>query len=369
MASLRFVLYPTGSKKVELDTVLTSPSNRILLYDPDTSAPATLTSTGTGAGVSTLRLEVSENQTLTITSGTARFYTDAAGTLGESTTWSVTTGALRTIYLKAPSGESVLNIPKPDKVIKLGNSAADGWTSSTNAARLSIEIGKLALTELRMVGTSTLTGAFPTGLTYLSLHGYLIAWTYTGALPIGLTFLRLYGNQIAWTYNGALPTGLTYLYLLGTSIAWTYTGALPSGLTYLYMYGSSIAWTYTGALPTGLTYLRLEGTSIAWTYTGALPTGLTYLYLNGNSIAWTGLDVGNNGNISTFSLLNYRITKMSSADMVTLLTQLTNRTGSLPATIRIKDYADYASPPAEVTAAVAALKAAKPNITTVTLGA
>lgn len=39
MASLRFVLYPTGSKKVELDTVLTSPSNRILLYKPDTSAP------------------------------------------------------------------------------------------------------------------------------------------------------------------------------------------------------------------------------------------------------------------------------------------------------------------------------------------
>ena len=123
------------------------------------------------------------------------------------------------------------------------------------------------------------------------------------------------------------------------------------------------------SLPTGLTYLNLYGNSIAWTYTGALPTGLTYLYLNSSSIAWTGLDVGNNGNIGTFSLLNYRIIKMSSADMVTLLTQLTNRTGSLPATITINDYADYASPPAEVTAAVAALKSAKPNITTVNLGA
>lgn len=37
MASLRLVLYPTGSKKVELDTVLTSPSNRILLYNPNTN--------------------------------------------------------------------------------------------------------------------------------------------------------------------------------------------------------------------------------------------------------------------------------------------------------------------------------------------
>jgi len=58
---------------------------------------------------------------------------------------------------------------------------------------------------------------------------------------------------------------------------------------------------------------------------------------------------------------------MSSADMVTLLTQLTNRTGTLPATITINDYADYASPPSEVTDAVATLKTTK-SITTVNLG-
>jgi hypothetical protein len=248
-------------------------------------------------------MEVSEDQTFEITSGTARFYTDAAGTLGESTTWNVTAGALRTIYLKAPSGSSVLNIPSPNKVIKWGNSSTDGWESSTNAASISIEVGKLALTELAVTGTSTLIGA--------------------------------------------MPTGLIYLLLLG----------------------KSIAWTYSGAMPTGLTYLRLDGFSIAWTYTGALPTGLTYLRLAGSLINWTGLDVGNNGNIGTFGLLNYRTDKMSSPDMVTLLTQLTNRTGTLPATIIINDYADYASPPQTVTDAVAALKAAKPNITTVNLGA
>ena len=58
---------------------------------------------------------------------------------------------------------------------------------------------------------------------------------------------------------------------------------------------------------------------------------------------------------------------MSSADMVTLLTQMKNRTGSLPATVTINDYADYASPPVEVTDAVAALKEEK-NITTINLG-
>lgn len=244
------------------------------------SLEATLTSTGTGEGVSTLRMEVSEDQTFEITSGAARFCTDAAGTLGESTTWNVTAGALRTIHLKAPSGSSVLNIHSPDKVIKWGSSLGEGWYSSTDASIISIEVGKLALTELRITGASTLIGA----------------------------------------------------------------------------------------LPTELTYLRFTGNLINWTYSGALPNELTSLILSSNSINWTGLDVGNNGNIVLFTLANYRTDKMSSPDMVTLLTQLTNRTGTLPATITINDYADYASPPQAVTDAVAALKIAK-SITTVNLGA
>jgi len=225
-----------------------------------------------------------------------------------------------------------------------------------------------SLTDLIIPGIITLSGAPPPSLTYLYLHGDSINWTYSGALPTGLTYLRLIGSSINWTYSGALPTGLTYLYLYGGSINWTYSGALPTGLTYLYLNGGSINWTYSGALPTGLTYLRLIGSSINWTYSGALPTGLTYLYLNGGSINWTGLDIGDTGNITYLGLSDYRDAKMSSADMITLLTQMENRTGSLPVTVTINDYADFASPPAGVTDAVDSLKTAK-SITTVTLGA
>ena len=284
---------------------------------------ATLTSTGDGTGISTLKIEVSETQTFTITSGTARFYTDLAGTLGESTTWEVTAGALRTIYLKAPLGKSTLQILEPEKVIKWGSSLGNGWVSSTNAALISIRVGKFALTELRVEGACTLIGALPTGLTYLYLVSDLVNWTYSGILPIGLTHLTLSGNSIHWTYSGALPTGLTYLYLS-------------------------------------------EG-SINWTYSGILPTGLTRLIISGNLINWTGLNIGNIGNILTLLLINYRVVKMTSTDMVTLLTQLTNRTGTLPSIITINDYADYASPPQTVVDAVAALKLAK-SITTVNLG-
>jgi prophage maintenance system killer protein len=214
----------------------------------------------------------------------------------------------------------------------------------------------------------TYSGALPNGITYLYLNGDNINWTYVGALPTDITYLVLNGANINWTYVGALPTGINgYLYLSGANINWTYTGALPAGITYLYLNGANINWTYTGALPAGITYLYLNGDNINWTYTGALPAGITYLRLSGANINWTGLDIGNNGNITNISLINYRIEKMSSEDMVTLLTQMKNRTGTLPETVTINDYADYALPPQAVNDAIAALKTAK-SITTVTLG-
>jgi hypothetical protein len=241
-----------------------------------------LTSTGDGSGVSAIRLYFQTTNVVATLDGTGKFYSDSGGTTDESSTYTFVAGDLRTRYLKVPSGTSNLLIFAKGNWLKFGNDAfLLGWASSTNAASL--------------------------------------AFTLTG-MPV-----------------------MTHLSIAGTS-------------------------TITGALPTGLTFLRLVGNSIAWTYNGALPTGLTYLRLYGSSIAWTGLDIGNNGNITYFNLDNYRITKMSSADMVTLLTQMKNRTGSLPATVTINDYADYASPPSEVTDAVAALKAAK-SITTVNLGA
>ena len=328
------------------------------------SATMTLESTGDGSGVSTLRMTSLVDTTLTLT-GSARFYTDAAGTTGESTSWTIVAGALRTIYLKAPSGSSTLTIPNRFVISQLGNSASDGWASGTNAARLVFTCIDLQnLTSLRIAGTSTLTGALPTGLTYLRLVGNSIAWTYSGALPTGLTYLYLGGNSIAWTYNGALPIRLTYLYLGGGSIAWTYNGALPTGLNNLYLAGDSIAWTYNGALPTGLNNSYLLGNLIAWTYNGALPIGLTYLYLGGGSIDYTGANVSGTANITTFTMSNFRISKMTDAELITLLQSMTNRVGGLPAAAIIGDIANPTSTDAGVLAALSALQAAKGTVVT-----
>jgi hypothetical protein len=163
---------------------------------------ATLEATGTGAGVSTLRLEVDRTQTINLTGG-ANFYTDAAGTIGESTQWEVTTGALRTIYVKCVTGSATMQICYPANVIKWGSSNTDGWVSGENASKITIEGTRLALAEMRVAGQSSIIGALPTGLTSLWLNGDLINWTYTGALPTGLTYLHMNGNLINWTYTGA----------------------------------------------------------------------------------------------------------------------------------------------------------------------
>jgi len=176
-----------------------------------------------------------------------------------------------------------------------------------------------------------------------------------------------YANILPTSGTSALPTGLTYLYLLGANINWTYSGALPTGLTYLNLFSNSINWTYSGALPTGLTYVLLLGSNINWTYSGALPTRLTTIYLSGANINWSYTYITGSANITNFKLLNYRIAKMTSAQMVLLLDSMRTKTGTFPTTVTINDYADYASPPAEVVAAVDALKAAK-SITTVNLG-
>lgn len=127
-----------------------------------------------------------------------------------------------------------------------------------------------------------------------------------------------------------------------------------------------VVWSFSGAIPTGVNYLNL-GVGITYSYSGSLPS-VNVLTLSGDNINWTGLAIESGSNIVILNLTNYRTSKMSSADMVTFLTQLTTRTGTMPATITINDYADYASPPAEVVTAVNTLKATK-SITTVNLGA
>ena len=235
--------------------------------------------TGDGTGYAILRMEASETTTLSIRGGDAKFYTDNSGA-GESSTWTITSGAIRSIFVKCTS-RSLLVFPKQGVITKWGISTSlNGWSSEINAPLIS------------SVG-------FPLrNLTHLHLSGQC-------------------------EFSGSLPSGLTYLYLLGTNINWTYSGSLPSGLTSLTLNGSNINWTYSGSLPSGLTYLYLLGTNINWTAFDASGSGNITTY---------------------YRLLDFVTTAFSVTNFISLLQSMVSRVGDLPTTCIISDYDNNPTP-------------------------
>lgn len=86
---------------------------------------------GTGLGVAELAIETNGTTVVSL-NGTARFYSDALGTLDESTTWQPSAGALRTRYVRCPSGTADLMFSDLNGLLKFGdpsgtNTAYVGW--------------------------------------------------------------------------------------------------------------------------------------------------------------------------------------------------------------------------------------------------
>jgi hypothetical protein len=142
-------------------------------------APAPLefvfTSTGDGSGLGVFNVEVSENTVATI-DGTGKFYTDLAGTEGESSTWNITTTGsgfaelLNRIYIKVPSGTATLRIKnvvtKWGREIGGGDLLNDGWDTSmvdpvaaANCPSVSIDVATMTYnTSINVFGLNTTYG-------------------------------------------------------------------------------------------------------------------------------------------------------------------------------------------------------------------
>ena len=172
--------------------------------------------TGDGTGYAILRMEASETTTLSIRGGDAKFYTDSSGA-GESSTWTITSGAIRSIFVKCTS-RSLLVFPKQGVITKWGISTSlNGWRSEINAPLISsVGFPLRNLTHLHLTGQCEFSGSLPSGLTYLYLLSSNINWTFSGSLPSGLTSLTLNGSNINWTAFDASGSGniTTYYRLL-----------------------------------------------------------------------------------------------------------------------------------------------------------
>jgi hypothetical protein len=195
---------------------------------PSYNITFTLTSTGNGTGVSTLQLSTPStayvnNMTL---DGTARFYTDAAGTANESQ--SVVFWAGKTVYIRVPSGTAHLKFyaNNVDQIV--------AWTSGTNAAKWAGDLSQFPnLYYVSALGQTDLTtnlSLWPK-MTYLYITDPINASGKIDTLKLA-TYLRI---TTTGDPSGDISglTALQLFWVLGVHSITYSTVANATGLSYL----------------------------------------------------------------------------------------------------------------------------------------
>jgi len=165
-----------------------------------------LTPTGDGTGIAKINMRSNTTTTLTLSAG-ASFYTDAAGTLGQSQTWVLTRGLSKTRYIKCTSSSTL-------SIVGSSISEWNEWISSTNAPNISGDISKFTLlTVFRPTGNNTLYGSIA-GLTSLLVVSLTGTATISGSIA-GLTLLRYFSVSSTCTITVPNVTNLHDLCYLG----------------------------------------------------------------------------------------------------------------------------------------------------------
>jgi len=294
---------------------------------------------GDGSGVTSLEITTTGLITLAL-SGVAKFYSDPAGTLNESSTWNV--NGTVTLYMRCSSGSSIFTFSDASKVTSFGgyggyyvgtvNSPALTGNPITfpnlvilnmnGGNQFTIQLSDLpaSMTIFRLFGGTSLTGDLsdlPAGLLQCSLG---TAGLITGALadlPVGLTSLYI-DNSTTTGDMSDLPVGLTELYLL----TGTYTGALadlPSGLlTFNIASANTISGNITD-FPANIVNFYLQGSN---TITGDIvnfPASLLQIYVTGSNTI-----TGDLSDLTGLSITMFRIFGSSS---------FTGALSDLPATL------------------------------------
>jgi len=262
---------------------------RVPATEPDVPVTATVAVNGDGVGIGVIQLSVSSDVRLTI-SGNARFYTDAAATLGESTTWDVVSGATRSRYIRCTSGTSTLTFSnnKLTQFISWQNISGNGplltmntnifpqmtLISVANNAALTIALGELSreLTSINYRANGTLSGELST-------------------LPYPLTLFKVAGANALNGDVKTLPRGLTQVEVSGFNTFSGNIADLPSGMTWCLISGYNTLTGDLAAAPAGLTYFDIRGNNTISTYTGGRAWNANLNYLRLLPAAGSGLSV------------------------------------------------------------------------------
>jgi hypothetical protein len=211
----------------DVDIVTTSELYPLMFsgLTPIETEDITLTAQGDGSGVATMVITANVDCLLEL-SGTARFYSDAAGTLDESTTFEYQNGRNTNIYLRCPSGTATLKVPK--RLIS--------FQTFSVGANTPIPYGDISLfPEIERVSAGTWTGSI-TDLANLNYLNAQYANTLSGDITnlTKLTWLLVYGtNTLTGSFN--LLTLLTRISVTGNNTISGDPKIISGGMNFFYL--------------------------------------------------------------------------------------------------------------------------------------
>lgn len=203
---------------------------------------------GDGTGVATIYLQSTESQAIKIT-GAGRFYTNAQGTTGESTSAVVGT-SLTTLYVKLSAGSCYLVLKKADKLSGLGSNSVNVIAEANNAPIINgCNIG-YTLHNLIIIRFATATKSFLTGsidncynLTYLNVNLNPLC-AIIGSIDncTNLSYIGLTSSPLS-AITGSIDScpNLTYLAISNNQLC-VITGSIDScpSLTFFRIYNNQL---------------------------------------------------------------------------------------------------------------------------------
>jgi len=287
-----------------------------------TTIPALLlTARGIGTGVGYFNVSVSSAVTISV-NGDAKLYTDAAGTLGESTSRVLSGPGNTTVYIRLATGTADLMFSDCSKVTQFGSvttpsSGSPAYSYNTisvnpanvpslnfmnlnfpNLTEISLFYGNLnvspfvladmpsTLTKIIAGGSGTMTGTLsdlPPNITVCGLNQDNTISGNINVLPSSLTQFSIGGQTTISGDVQYLPSGLTYLSIAGNNTVTGDISALPSGLTILSIVGQNTLSGDITSLPSGLLQCTIAGQNTVHGDIADFPTTLTNLNIGGNN--------------------------------------------------------------------------------------
>ncbi len=259
------------------------------IADDWTSVTLTVSARGDGSGIAAFVIKVSSPLVLNL-SGSAKFYTDAAGTLGESSTTTVAaTGALVTKYIKCPSGTCNLQFMDANFLIGFGHA---------------LNLGSTNPVWVRSIG-----GGYDANTPGLNATN----WHFPYCVDIGVAYPAI----VTFISDlSSLPQTIERAVIVSSA---TITGELSDIGASCVLFSLSGANSISGNLsdmPPAMEYFGIGGSNTITGDITNLPDSLIRIDLTGNNTVYGDIaNLPQSGNLTTFYVTGYNTISGSVADL------------------------------------------------------